>query len=103
MLDTPARSPNAPRTWRKPSALVRAGRHWSVRSALCLTLILTISSCTPRIDVKFDGVSESGKAVACAVFEPIYLDPAEIAALSRPSKVKIAAHNQTHERLCGGE
>ena len=102
MLGTLVKSPNAPRTWHRRSALVRAGRHWSVRSALCLTLILTISSCTPRIDVKFDGVSESGKAVACATFEPIYLEPAEIAALSRPSKVKIAAHNQTFERLCNG-
>jgi len=68
-------------------------------AVFALTILI---GCTPRIDVKFDGVSESGKAVACATFEPIYLEPAEIAALSRPSKVKIAAHNQTFERLCNG-
>lgn len=101
MLDTPVRSPSAPRIWHrllKPRASVSA---LSVRLSLFLMLTLTISSCTPRIDVKFDGVSESGKATACAVFEPIYLEPTEIAALSRVAKVKIAAHNQTFERLCG--
>lgn len=68
--------------------------------AAVFTLIV-LTACTPRVDVRFDGVSESGKATACAVFEPIYLEPTEIAALSRVAKVKIAAHNQTFERLCG--
>lgn len=65
-------------------------------------MLISMTSCEHLINVKFDAVSESAKAVACAIFEPIYLEPAEIAALSRPSKVKIAAHNQTFERLCNG-
>lgn len=58
-----------------------------------MAALLTMSwmtGCAPR----------SGGDSACLAFRPIYLADADIAALSRAAKEKIAAHNRTIEALC---
>jgi hypothetical protein len=39
----------------------------------------------------------------CLAYAPIYLDEADIAALSGPVKRQIATHNRTFEARCGEE
>lgn len=74
---------------------------WTARFLSCLILILT-TGCAPRlgVDVNLKGGSEAANAVACAVFDPIYLEDQEIMDLTRKSKEKIAGHNAAWEKLC---
>jgi len=75
--------------------------NWIVKSTLCLMLISTTSCGAPKIELKLDGGSSAANAVACAVFDPIYLEEQEIMDLTRKSKEKIAGHNAAFEKLCG--
>lgn len=58
-------------------------------SAVFLTTSL-MTGCAPR---------SSGDS-ACIAFRGLYFEEADIAALSRAAREKLAAHNQTIERLC---
>lgn len=74
--------------------------NWIVKSTLCLMLI-SMTSCAPReIAIRLDGGSAAANAVACTVFDPIYLEDQEIMDLTRKSKEKIAGHNAAWEKLC---
>ncbi len=65
-------------------------------------MLISTTSCAPReIAIKLDGGSSAANAVACAVFDPIYLEEQEIVDLTRKSKEKIAGHNAAWEKLCG--
>lgn len=73
-------------------------------TVICLSFLTLISmtGCAPReIAINLKGGAEAANAVACAVFDPIYLHESEIAALTRKTKEKIAAHNAVFEKLCG--
>lgn len=72
-------------------------------TALCLSFLTLIwtTGCAPReIAINLKGGGEAANAVACAVFDPIYLHESEIAALTRKTREKIAAHNAVFEKLC---
>lgn len=74
---------------------------WTARLMLCLSLSLMTSCGHLGVDINLKGGSEAANAVACTVFDPIYLEDMEIADLGHESKKKIAGHNAAWEKLCG--
>lgn len=67
------------------------------RSATCLLLMMLSS--TTGCALLETGVPANANA-DCLAYAPIYLDEADITALSRDARRQIATHNRTYETRC---
>lgn len=68
------------------------------RQSATWLLLLTLSS-TSGCALLAGGAPAAGSA-DCLAYAPIYLDDADIAALSRDARRQIATHNRTYEARC---
>ena len=66
------------------------------KTAPIAALAFLLSACSLDINDK-----RPVNIVACEAFSPIYVAEETIAKLDRDTKMEIAIHNRTHEKLCG--
>ena len=76
---------------------------WRSASRLSATcLLLAMLSWTSGCALLGIGEQATAGNADCRAYAPIYLDEADIIALSRAAKQQIAAHNRTFETRCTG-